>query len=186
MFFLKLVFYILIKCWFDRSCVIQEPVVNRPGVTKQASIRRVRRQSELPVSTMMSPDSSQSSSDSVAAWQRLTSTGQKYTPYVVSCVKFWSAIIYADFICCVTLLSIYLILIYIYYQYKIYWKYIYINIRYIDNNVSYINIYILSISSEWNFKQESEKSQSYMLQDRNIHLMWWVVYIAGGWKYTQN
>ena len=65
----------------------------------------------------MSPDSSQSSSDSVAAWQRLTSTGQKYTPYVVSCVKFWSAIIYADFICCVTLLSIYLILIYIYYQY---------------------------------------------------------------------
>ena len=63
--------------------------MNRPGVSKQASIRRVRRQSELPVSMMMSPDSSQSSSDSVAAWQRLTSTGQKYTPYVVSCVNIY-------------------------------------------------------------------------------------------------
>ena len=90
------VFYVLIKCSFNCSCVLQEPIVNRPGVTKQASIRRVRRQSELPVSTMMSPDSSQSSSDSVAAWQRLTSTGQKYTPYVVSCVHRWWVKIYTE------------------------------------------------------------------------------------------
>ena len=61
--------------------------MNRASVSKHASVRRLRRQSELPASLMMSPDSSQSSSDSQAAWQRLTGTGQKYTTHVVSASK---------------------------------------------------------------------------------------------------